>query len=167
MRLHVPLLFSFQPPVTNQTSLTAIDWTHLSNIVSAYETYCIKTYISERAKMLFPKTPPGERTIEDYAALPMSATISLSTFVKSLPTFQSLPRPAQKVLCESNLRRLISMNLFELNHSCFSEPSQVKSFAQSVILPYSLRTSRLLIIEPVGNLSVDLNYSDNFSISMV
>ena len=122
----------------NQDLLSTNDWTHLSNIVSAYETFCIKTYNTERAKMLPPQTPPGERTIEDYASLPMSVTLALSAFIKSLPAYQSLPRPAQKVLCESNLRRLISMNLFELNHSCFSEPWQVKSFSITHSFPNSL-----------------------------
>ena len=75
--------------------------------------------------MVFPERPLQERTIEDYAILPMSVTRSLSTFIRSLPAFQTLPRPTQKVLCEANLRRLIPLNLYELNQSCFSEPQQV------------------------------------------
>ena len=114
--------------MVNKDLLTEIDWTHLSNIVAAYETYCIKTYMAEREKMLFPETPPQERTIEDYAMLPMSVTRALSTFIRSLPAFQTLPRPVQKALCEGNLRRLIPMNLHELNQSCFTEPRQVVVF---------------------------------------
>lgn len=109
----------------NQNLLTEIDWTQLSNIVSAYEKYCIQTYMADREKMLFPEICPQERTIEDYAVLPMSVTRSLSTFIRSLPAFQTLSRSIQKALCEGNLRRLIPLNLYELNQSCFFEPEQV------------------------------------------
>jgi hypothetical protein len=113
--------------VNNSDLLNEIDWSHLSNIVYAYDTHCLKTYVEQRGKMLFYSTPEHERTIEDYSVLPVSVTISISSFVKSLPAFQSLSRMIQNYLFTSNLRRLIFVNIHELNQSCFSEPWQVNN----------------------------------------
>jgi hypothetical protein len=77
--------------------------------------------------MLFYNKPEHERTIEDYSVFPISVTISLSSFARSLPAFQSLSRSVQNFLCENNLRRLIFVNIHELNQSCFSEPWQVNN----------------------------------------
>ncbi len=106
--------------------LNQIDWRHLSNIVSAYDTHCLKTYVEERGKMLADELIlEQKRTIKDYAILPISVTLSLSTFTRSLPAFQTLSRSVQNFLCQSNIRQLIFINLHELNQSCFSEPWQV------------------------------------------
>jgi hypothetical protein len=114
-----------QATMNNKVLLNEIDWCHLSNIVYAYDTHCLKTYVEQRGKMLFYGISEHERTIEDYSVFPISVTLSISAFARSLPAFQSLSRSVQNFLCENNLRRLIFMNLHELNQSCFSESWQI------------------------------------------
>jgi len=113
--------------VNNSDLLSEIDWRHLSNIVAAYDTCCLKTYVEQREKMFFGETSQKQWTIEHYSVIPMSLTLSLSSFIRSLPAFQSLSRTVQFFLCKNNLRRLMFINMHELNQSCFSEPWQVKS----------------------------------------
>jgi hypothetical protein len=128
--------------MNNKVLLNEIDWCHLSNIVYAYDTHCLKTYVEQRGKMLFYGTSEHERTIEDYSVFPISVTLSISAFARSLPAFQSLSRSVQNFLCENNLRRLIFMNLHELNQSCFSESWQVNNdqieFIHIKIIFYSI-----------------------------
>jgi hypothetical protein len=117
--------------VNNNDLLDESDWRHLSNIVYAYDTYCLKTYVEERAKMFIDETSERGQIIDQYVAVPMKATLSLSSFIRSLPAFQSLSQSIQSFLCQSNLRRLIFPNLQEINQSCFSEPWQVKKTNKS------------------------------------
>lgn len=77
--------------------------------------------------MFIDNTLNNEYLIEQSIAFPMSVVNSLLLFIKSLPAFHSLSRSIQSFLCLSNLRRLIFVNLHELNQSCFSEPWQVKN----------------------------------------
>ncbi len=111
--------------MNNSSLLSEIDWRHLSNIVYAYDTFCLKTFIEKRANIFIDETSLKERTIERYSAIPMSIIISLASFIKSLPVFHSLLRIVQSFLCKNNLRPLIPVNIYELNQSCFFEPSQV------------------------------------------
>jgi len=111
--------------VNNSSLLSEIDWRHLSNIVYAYDTFCLKTFVEKRANIFIDETSLKERTMECYSAIPMSIIISLASFIRSLPVFNSLLRIVQSFLCKNNLRPLIPVNIYELNQSCFFEPSQV------------------------------------------
>jgi hypothetical protein len=112
--------------VNNNNSLTSVDWSHLSNIVYAYDTCCLKIYLDQRENMFLHITSPTVPTVEQYKVVPMNMTYSLSSFLRSLPAFQSISRSTQSFLMKNNLRRLMFLNIHELGQSCFSEPWQVK-----------------------------------------
>jgi hypothetical protein len=120
--------------VNKNDLLNEIDWRHLSSIVYIYDTCCLKTYVEQRAKILINGISPKERAIEDYPGLPISVMLSLSSFIRSLPAFQSLSRNIQCFLYKNNLRQLIFVNSHELNQSCFSEPWQVKTNKSSITI---------------------------------
>ncbi|CAF4218625.1 unnamed protein product, partial [Adineta steineri] len=102
-----------------------IDWRHLSNIVYAYESCCIKTYVQQRSSVIFNRTPqsPNEQPYNIYpTTITMSIVLAVSSFLKTLPAYYSLPRSTRNYLCKTNIRPLIFPNLHELNQTCFAEP---------------------------------------------
>ncbi|CAF1135369.1 unnamed protein product [Rotaria sordida] len=109
----------------NNDLISKLDWRHLSNIVYAYDTCCVETYLEQRVNMFAHDISQKELLMKHYGVLPMSLIISLISFLRSLPAFQSLVRSNQSFLCQNNIRRLIFANLHELNQSCFSEPWQI------------------------------------------
>lgn len=111
--------------ITNE-SLTSMDWCHLSTLVSLYDNYAMKAFVEERSKMVFEEVMEGNWLMKNYMIAPISVSMSLTCFLKALPTFQALCRSNQNYLCKNNLRRLIFLNLYELKQSCFFEPWQVK-----------------------------------------
>ncbi|CAF3363779.1 unnamed protein product [Rotaria sp. Silwood1] len=117
-----------QHMVNNNDLVSRIDWRHLSNIVYAYDICCVKTYLEQRINMFADNISQEEQLMKNYGMLPMILTISLTSFLRSLPAFQSLSRSNQAFLCKNNIRRLIFVNLHELNQSCFSEPWQVAAY---------------------------------------
>ena len=124
------VLFTIAQTTTQAGELsTDIDWSHLSNIRAAYDTHSIKTFIHQRDTIVFtqPAFHFSHPIIQPHpATLTASITSAAAAFLQSLPAFRSLSRSARKHLCETNLRPLIFPNLYELNHSCFSEPWQVR-----------------------------------------
>ncbi|CAF0804194.1 unnamed protein product [Adineta ricciae] len=101
--------------------LNELDWQHLSNVVYAYDTCCLKAFIERRAT-LFPTEMHEKRSIAEYSTLvPFNLVLSVSSFVRALPAFHSLSRNEQIAVCRNNLRRLMLINSYELNQSCFSE----------------------------------------------
>ena len=118
------LLFFFLQHIFNDSHLSdEIDWCHLSNIVTAYDVYCLQTYSKQRSTIVLDRTPPLSN--EQPATLTSSIVLAFSTFIKSLPAYYSLPRSARNHLSKTNIRPLIFPNIHELNQSCFSEPWQV------------------------------------------
>jgi hypothetical protein len=116
--------------VNNREVSQEIDWRHLSNIVYAYDTYCLTTFIQQRATMIFNQTSQisDEQSTNKYpTTLAITIVIAISSFLKSLPAYYSLPRVTRNHLCKTNIPPLILPNTHELNQSCFSEPWQVKS----------------------------------------
>ncbi len=111
--------------MNNSEFSSGIDWSHLSNIVTAYDSCCIKVFVQQRTTSIFNKTPPIPN--EQSVILPSSIVLAFSTFIKSLPAYYSLPRSARNHLRKTNIRPLIFPNVHELNQSCFSEPWQVNS----------------------------------------
>lgn len=112
----------------NNKNSSEIDWCHISNIVYAYDTCCLKTFTQQRAEMVFSqssKTFDEESLERSPRALTMCLVLSISAFLKSLPAFYSLPRSTRNHLCKTNIRPLIFPNIHELNQSCYSEPWQV------------------------------------------
>ncbi|CAF0903478.1 unnamed protein product [Adineta steineri] len=108
-----------------------IDWRHLSNIVYAYESCCIKTYVQQRSTVIFNRTPQStnEQPYNIYpTTITMSIVLAVSSFLKKLPAFYSLPRSTRNYLCKTNIRPLIFPNLHELNQTCFAEPWQVNAY---------------------------------------
>ncbi len=113
--------------MNNNDLLSEFDWRHLSNIVYAYDTCCVKTYLSQRANMFTCEIFQKEATMEHYILLPINLALSAFSYLSALPAFQSLSRSNRLFLCRNNLRRLILVNNHEVNQSCFFEPWQVKS----------------------------------------
>ena len=110
----------------SESLLNELDWQHLSNVVYAYDTCCLKTFLERRAT-LFPTEVHEKRSIAEYSTLvPFNLVLSVSSFVRALPAFHSLSRNEQIAVCRNNLRRLMLINRYELNQSCFSERWQVK-----------------------------------------
>jgi hypothetical protein len=64
--------------------------------------------------------------MKSYAKLPINLTVSLFSFLRSLPAFHSLSQINRIYLSKNNLRLLLFLNMFELNQTCYSEPWQVK-----------------------------------------
>ncbi|CAF1537328.1 unnamed protein product, partial [Adineta steineri] len=118
--------------MVNNIDLSAeIDWRHLSNIVYAYESCCIKTYVRQRSTVIFNRTPqsPNEQPYSIYpTTITMSIVLAVSSFLKTLPAYYSLPRSTRNYLCKTNIRPLIFPNLHELNQTCFAEPWQVNAY---------------------------------------
>ena len=114
----------------NSIDLSAeIDWRHLSNIVYAYDSCCVKTYVRQRSTVVFNTSPqpPHEQPINIYpTTMTMSVVLSLSSFLKTLPSYYSLPRATRSYLCKTNLRPLIFPSIHELNQSCYAEAWQVR-----------------------------------------
>jgi hypothetical protein len=105
------------------------DWKHISNIVSAYDTNCVKSYVQQRSAIFMNRTTLYQcenMPMKHYTALPMSLTVSLSAFLRALPAFHSLSNINRTFLYKNNLRSLLFLTMFEVNQSCFSEPWQVK-----------------------------------------
>ncbi|CAF1182699.1 unnamed protein product, partial [Adineta steineri] len=116
-----------QHMVDNIDLSAEIDWRHLSNIVYAYESCCIKTYLRQRSTVIFNRTPqsPNEQPYNIYpTTITMSIVLAVSSFLKTLPAYYSLPRSTRNYLCKTNIRPLIFPNLHELNQSCYAEPWQ-------------------------------------------
>lgn len=123
-------LFRQQQQQQRKTLISTIflhgnDWNHLSNIVSAYETHCLETFVQQRMTMY-----PIERSSIDQSYgkhlvdLPMSFMISLREFLHSLPLYHTLKRIDQIYLNHVNLRPLIFMNMFEIRQTCYFESWQ-------------------------------------------
>ncbi|CAF3122118.1 unnamed protein product [Rotaria sp. Silwood2] len=114
--------------VNNDKLLRESDWCHLTNIVSAYETHCLKTYIQKCSDMYNNETTSSmhiHAPSKYCTAIPMTLTASLCSFLQSLPAFHSLSQINRTFLCKNNLRSLLFPNMFELRQSCFSEPWQM------------------------------------------
>lgn len=108
--------------------LQQFEWRHLSNVVSSYDTNCVKQFIEKRSKIIFnqkecPNSDPI--VVAQPTTITTSIAASFSSFFQSLPAFQSLSRATQSYLCKINIRPLIFPNIYELNQSCFSETWQV------------------------------------------
>lgn len=112
--------------MNNQDLVNQIDWCHLSNIVYAYDKYCVKTYLEQRDNILTNRMLQKEELIKHYGTLPACYTYSINAFLQVLPAFQSLSRTNQSFLCKNNLRRMMLLNINELNQTCFTESWQVK-----------------------------------------
>ncbi|CAF3382811.1 unnamed protein product [Rotaria socialis] len=144
----------------NYDLISKTDWCHLSNIVYAFDTYCVKTYLEHRTNIFQNEISQKEKQLNHYKMLPMSITFALGSFLKELPAFQSLSRTNQLFLCKNNLRRLIFMNFHELNQACFSEPWQIdacKSIWEFICGPdlhkqfasIQISAEKLIITDPI------------------
>ncbi len=114
--------------MNNSAFSEEIDWSHLSNIVYAYDTCCLKTFIQQRETLIFNRSSQildQQSTNNHPTTLTMSIVFAISSFLQSLPAFYSLPRTTRHYLCKTNIRPLIFPTIHELNQSCFSEPWQV------------------------------------------
>ncbi|CAF1270687.1 unnamed protein product [Adineta ricciae] len=108
--------------------LATIDWTHLSNISYAYDSCCVKSYVRQRAATIFNGAPSvsDDQSISIYpTAVTTSIVLSVSSFLKSLPAYYSLPRVIRNYLCKTNIRPLIFPNIYELQQCCYHEPWQM------------------------------------------
>jgi len=115
--------------VNNSKFSEEIDWSHLSNIVYAYDTCCLKTFIQQRDTKIFNKASQAsdhQSTSKHLTTITTSIILGISLFFNSLPAYHSLSRVTRNYLCKTNIRPLMFPNLHELNQSCFSEPWQVK-----------------------------------------
>jgi hypothetical protein len=129
---YISIYFSFQYIFSDIQLSNEIDWRHLSNIVHAYDTYCLETFIQQRETKIFNRTSQilDEQSTNKYpttlTTLTTSIILGISSFFNSLPAYYSLSRITRNYLFKTNIRPLIFPNIHELNQSCFSEPWQVK-----------------------------------------
>ncbi len=115
--------------MNNSAFSQEIDWSHLSNIVYAYDTCCLKTFTQQRETLIFNRSSQildQQSTNKHPTTLTMSIVLAISSFLQSLPAFYSLPHTTRNYLCKTNIRSLIFPTVHELNQSCYSEPWQVK-----------------------------------------
>lgn len=117
--------YVFQDILSDGNLLNNIDWTHLSNLVYAYDSCCVKTYLEQRLNIDVNGMLDEVKLIQLAESISMSVVQSLSVFFRSLPAFRSLSQHTQYLLYKNNIRRLFFPNLHELNQSCFSESWQV------------------------------------------
>ncbi|CAF4181302.1 unnamed protein product [Rotaria sp. Silwood2] len=152
-----------RPIVKASDLLHETDWTHLSNIVFAYETHCLKNYIQRRknlfnTKMQIPNDPNVK--INYHSSTTVNNLTSFTSFLSSIPTIQTLAKSDRMFLCKHNIRPLILLNLHELEQLCYSEPWQLtydnlsaEYVCGSNLFPEFVNTKRraeqLLITDPV------------------
>ena len=115
--------------VSKDPLLRESDWILLSNIVNAYDNYCLKHYIQKR-RTIFDEEIDSSRqmfSILKYQNASMTNHInSFLSFLLSMPIVQSLASSDRLYLCKHNIRPLVFPNMHELEQTCFSESWQVK-----------------------------------------
>ncbi|CAF1632411.1 unnamed protein product [Rotaria magnacalcarata] len=115
-------------PIVKKSDLFEVDWAHLSNVVYAYETYCLKNYIQKRTNMFTAQMQIPEDSnvkINYHASTTVNNITSFRTFLSSIPPVQTLSPSERTFLCKHNIRPLILLNLHELEQLCYSEPWQL------------------------------------------
>ncbi|CAF1388211.1 unnamed protein product [Rotaria sordida] len=101
------------------------DWTHLSNVVFAYETHCLKNYIQRRKNLFHTRIQIPDDAwvkINYHSSTIVNNLTSLTSFLSSIPAVQNLSKFDRIFLCTHNIRPLILLNLHELEQLCYSEP---------------------------------------------
>jgi len=114
--------------VTNDELLQEKDWRLLSNIVYAYDNYCLKLFTQNRQnifnnQIIFSEQPLSK--INHHISIRINTITSFLSFLSSIPIFQSLSNSNRLYLCKHNIRLLIFLNLHEIDQTCFTESSQV------------------------------------------
>lgn len=104
------------------------DWTFLSNIVAAYDNYCLNIFRDNQQRIFANPVDFHELTlakINHHTTVRLNNITSLLQFLKSIPLIQSLPYNERCFLSQHNIRPLIFLNLFEIEQTCFTESWQV------------------------------------------
>jgi hypothetical protein len=115
--------------VNNNELLEEKDWRLLSNIVYAYDNYCLKLFTQNRQNIfnnqivLFSEQPLLK--INHHIAIRLNTITSFLSFLSSIPIIQSLSNSNRLYLCKHNIRLLLFPNLHEIDQTCFTELSQV------------------------------------------
>jgi len=139
------------------------DWNIISSIVSAYDQYCLKNYVQRRADIFNNQKQLSEDAsvkINYHASTIINTMTSFISFLSSIPTVQTLPKPVRIYLCKHNIRPLILLNLHELGQLCYTEPWQLKfdNSSSEYILgsrlfsefnSIRLRAEQILVTDPV------------------
>ncbi|CAF0827520.1 unnamed protein product [Rotaria sp. Silwood1] len=114
--------------VSNEGLLKETDWKLLSNIVYAYDNYCLKNFTQARRNIFNNETHLFEQPlskIHHHTAMRLNNITSLVSFLLSIPIVQSLSTSDRYYLCKHNIRPLIFPNLHEIEQTCFTESWQV------------------------------------------
>ncbi|CAF2397911.1 unnamed protein product [Rotaria sp. Silwood2] len=112
----------------NDELLKETDWRLLSNIVYAYDNYCLKIFAQARQNIFnneinFSEQPLSK--IHHHTAMRLCNIKSFLSFLSSIPIIQSLSISDRYYLCKHNIRSLIFPNLHEIEQTCFTESWQV------------------------------------------
>lgn len=116
-----------QTVVNPNTYLEEKDWTFLSNIVGAYENYCLNMFRDNRQQMFHNPVKDLNSSIakiDHHMKIRLNNITSLLKFLTSIPLIQSLPYSERYFLSRYNIRPLILLNLFEIEQTCFAESWQ-------------------------------------------
>ncbi|UJR21641.1 hypothetical protein I4U23_024718 [Adineta vaga] len=149
--------------ISKSDLLNEIDWMHVSNIVSMYDSQCLKHYIQERMNtlnILSNVTDEAQFNIDYHATTTVNKMTSFILFISTIPTVKSLPKDDRIYLCKHNIRPLILLNSHELDQQCYSEPWQLiydnraaEYICGSNLFPELLgtrkRAEQILITDPV------------------
>ena len=106
---------------------------HISNIVSIYDTQCLKHYIERRLNAFnnLSQVPSDANVkIHYHTTTTVNKMTSFILFLSAIPTVKSLPKSDRIFLCKHNIRPLILLNAHELDQLCYSEPLQVSESAE-------------------------------------
>ncbi|CAF3566477.1 unnamed protein product [Rotaria sordida] len=114
--------------VSNEELLNETDWRLLSNIVYAYDNYCLKMFTQARQTIFnneinFSEQPLSK--INHHTAMRLNNITSFLSFLLSIPIIQTLSISDRYYLCKHNIRALILANLHEIEQTCFTESWQV------------------------------------------
>ncbi|CAF1094896.1 unnamed protein product [Adineta steineri] len=115
--------------LSKRVLLHETDWNDISNIVIAYETYCLKNYIQQRENIYHSQSQisddDGSAKINHHASTTINKMTSFLLFLSTIPTVKLLPKSDRIFLCKHNIRPLILLNSHELDQLCYSEPWQL------------------------------------------
>lgn len=109
----------------NDEYLQENDWILLSNIVQAYDNYCLKFYTERRHLLTIDEIETFSK-LKYHAASILNQISSFLSFLNSMPIIQNLDHDDRIYLCKHNIRPLIFPHRHELEQTCFSESWEAK-----------------------------------------
>lgn len=110
--------------IIKEEHLQENDWILLSNIVQAYDNYCLKPYTQRRHLLSIDEIESFSK-LKYHAATILDQISSFLSFLYSIPLVKSLSKADRVYLCKHNIRPLMFPHRHEIEQTCFSEPWEV------------------------------------------